>query len=240
MGTDQVLAVFAFGPVVAPRPPAPPDCGHAQPRLRRSNTVEHFGRTTTQQPTTKEATTMRRLFVTGLLTLGFMSPGAYAHSESHTAKPKKAGSTAKGSDFGRPGDPKQVTRTIRIDMDDTMHYSVDQITVRRGETIRFVAYNAGKVLHEIVLGTPQEIAEHAELMRKFPDMEHDEEYQLHVKPGTTGEMVWQFTISGEFKFACLMPGHYEAGMVGKVVVLNEEGNATQKVSRRDGAGGTGS
>jgi uncharacterized cupredoxin-like copper-binding protein len=52
--------------------------------------------------------------------------------------------------------------------------------------------------------------------RKFPNMEHDEEYRQHVQPGTSGEMIWQFTRAGEFKFACPMPGHYEAGMVGKV------------------------
>jgi uncharacterized cupredoxin-like copper-binding protein len=147
---------------------------------------------------------------------------------------------AKENDFGRPGDPKLVTRTIRIDMDDTMRYSVDKITVRQGETIRFVARNSGKVLHELVLGTPKEIAEHADLMRRFPDMEHDEEYQLHVKPGATGEMIWQFTKSGAFQFACLMPGHYEAGMVSNVVVLDEGGNTLQRVSRRDGAGQGGS
>jgi uncharacterized cupredoxin-like copper-binding protein len=63
-------------------------------------------------------------------------------------------------------------------------------------------------------------------------MEHDEEYQLHVKPGSTGEMVWEFTKSGEFEFACLMPGHYEAGMVAKLIVLNGSEPPARTASER--------
>jgi len=182
---------------------------------------------------------MKRMLVAGLLTLGFAAPGAHAHGDDHGAKSGKSGGAVEEKAFGRPGDPKRVTRTIRIDMDDTMRYSLTDISVKEGETIRFVARNRGKILHEMVLGTPTEIAEHAELMRKFPDMEHDEEYQLHVKPGATGEMVWQFTQAGEFKFACLMPGHFEAGMVGKVVVFKGGDTGTQSVSRRNGTNGAG-
>jgi uncharacterized cupredoxin-like copper-binding protein len=178
---------------------------------------------------------MKQVFLTALLALGFMSPGAHAHGDSHAPKTKKSQDSVEEKEFGRPGDPKRVTRTVRIDMDDTMHYSVGLVTVKQGETIRFLARNRGKLVHEMVLGTPADIEEHAELMRKFPDMEHDEEYQLHVQPGTTGEMVWHFTKAGEFKFACLMPGHYEAGMHGKVVVLDRKGNVAQDESRRSGS-----
>jgi len=87
----------------------------------------------------------------------------------------------------------------------------------------------GALVHEMVLGTPDDIAEHAELMRRFPNIEHDEEYQLHVQPRTTGDMVWQFNRAGVFKFACLVPGHYEAGMQGKIIVLDERGG--QRLSR---------
>ena len=58
----------------------------------------------------------------------------------------------------------------------------------------------------MVLGTPEELKEHAELMKKFPEMEHDEPHMAHVKPGKSGEIVWQFTKAGEFQFACLHPG----------------------------------
>lgn len=135
-----------------------------------------------------------------------------AHARSFDAS--KVETTA----FGQEGDPKKVTRTVRISMSDTMRFSPAQVDVEKGETIRFVVTNGGAMFHEMVLGTPEDLAKHAELMKKFPDMVHDDPNIAHVKPGTTGNMVWQFTQPGEFQFACLVPGHYEAGMVGKVVV----------------------
>ena len=69
-----------------------------------------------------------------------------------------------------------------------------------------------------VIGTKAENAKHAELMIKFPNMEHDEPYMAHVNPGKTGEIIWNFNRPGEFEFACLIAGHYQAGMVGQVVV----------------------
>jgi len=92
------------------------------------------------------------------------------------------------------------------------------VCVRRGETVRFVVKNRGKLLHEMVLGTRQDLEAHAALMKKFPGMEHDEPNMLHVAPGKTGELGWQFTNAGEFHYGCLVPGHFESGMVGKIVV----------------------
>jgi uncharacterized cupredoxin-like copper-binding protein len=149
-----------------------------------------------------------------------MSSGAFAHgNEDHVAKPRKfdAGKV-EDTTFGREGDPAKATRTIRVDMSDAMRFTPADITVKRGETVKLVASNKGQVLHEMVLGTSQELEKHAQMMKKFPGMEHDEPYMAHVKPGKSGEIVWQFTKAGEFKFACLIPGHFEAGMVGKVTV----------------------
>ncbi len=99
-----------------------------------------------------------------------------------------------------------------------MRFTPAELVIRRGETVRLIASNRGQVLHEMVLGTPQKLREHAELMRKFPGMEHEEAHMTHVKPGQNGEIVWQFDRPGEFQFACLLPGHFEAGMVGTLVV----------------------
>lgn len=120
--------------------------------------------------------------------------------------------------YGKPGDPAKVSRTIEIDMSDAMRFTPATITARKGETIRFVVRNSGKVKHEMVLGSIKELKEHAALMLKFPEMEHADPNQLSVDPGKTGEMIWQFTKAGAFDFACLQPGHFEAGMRGKVVV----------------------
>jgi uncharacterized cupredoxin-like copper-binding protein len=73
-------------------------------------------------------------------------------------------------------------------------------------------------MHEFVLGTPHSLVEHAEMMKKFPGMEHAEPYMTHVAPGKKGEIVWQFSETGEFAFGCLIPGHFDAGMKGKVIV----------------------
>jgi len=127
-------------------------------------------------------------------------------------------SKVEDTDFGREGDPGKVSRTVKVDMADTMRFTPASVVVKRGETIKFVIRNDGKVLHEMVLGTVDALKEHAALMRKFPEMEHADANMAHVKPGAKGEIVWQFTKAGDFQFACLQPGHFEAGMVGKVVV----------------------
>ena len=121
-------------------------------------------------------------------------------------------------DFGRKGDPGKATRTVQIGMADTMRYSPSELKIRRGETVKFVVRNNGKLEHEMVMGTMQELKAHAEMMKKHPGMEHEEAHMVDVKPGKTGILVWQFTKAGEFHFGCLEPGHFEAGMVGRVVV----------------------
>jgi uncharacterized cupredoxin-like copper-binding protein len=120
--------------------------------------------------------------------------------------------------FGRAGDRARATRTVQIAMSDRMRFEPAVIRVKAGETVRLVAVNRGAQPHELVLGTMEELREHAELMRKFPNMEHDDPNMVRVPPGARGEIVWQFTKPGEFSYACLMPGHFEAGMVGRVVV----------------------
>jgi uncharacterized cupredoxin-like copper-binding protein len=151
--------------------------------------------------------------------LAWTASAALAHGDAHmTKKPAYDASKVEERAFGREGDPKRVTRTIKLDMTDAFRFTPADVTVKRGETVKFVVANRGKVLHEMVLGTTEELKAHAELMKKFPDMEHADANMAHVKPGAKGEIVWQFTKAGEYQFACLIPGHFEAGMVGKVVV----------------------
>ena len=105
--------------------------------------------------------------------------------------------------LGRPGNPKKVSRTIEITMSDAMRFNPASVSIKRGETIRFLLKNEGKLKHEMVLGTIRELKEHAALMLKFPEMEHADPNQASVEPGKTGELIWQFTKSGTFDFACL-------------------------------------
>ena len=141
---------------------------------------------------------------------------ALAHQASHKghhAMPKEQ------KEWGIGGDAQAVTRTIEITMLDTMRFVPDQITVKQGETVRLTVKNAGKVMHELVIGTKQELDTHAEMMKKHPNMEHDEPYMAHVSSGKSADIIWNFNRAGQFDFACLLPGHYEAGMVGKITVL---------------------
>jgi uncharacterized cupredoxin-like copper-binding protein len=132
-----------------------------------------------------------------------------------------AGSHAGGHDdsaIGEPGKAAQVTRTVQIDMSDAMRFSPASIAVKQGETVRFVVKNSGKVKHELVLGSEKELKEHYEVMKKHPEMEHDDPNMVSLAPGKTGEVIWRFTKAGKLHFACLQPGHYEAGMKGRVNV----------------------
>jgi uncharacterized cupredoxin-like copper-binding protein len=122
---------------------------------------------------------------------------------------------------GEPGDPKKPARTIKVVMRGEakkMAFEPARITVRKGEQIRFVLENTDIDDHEFVLATVEENRKHAELMKKFPDMEHDDPNAKRLAPAAHGEILWKFTKPGAFEFACLIPGHREAGMLGKVVV----------------------
>ena len=119
---------------------------------------------------------------------------------------------------GRPGDPAKVDRTIGIEMSDDMRFTPSSIEVRTGETIRIFVKNIGRSEHEMVLGSLNELKEHAVMMRNMPDMRHSEPNMIRLRPGQRSAIVWQFTQAGTVDFACTIPGHLEAGMVGKVLV----------------------
>ncbi len=145
-----------------------------------------------------------------------------AASFSHENTPHKAKSSAvvkEQKDWGIAGDAKSVKRTITLTMGDNMRFTPDKLEIKQGETIRFVVKNQGKQLHEMVIGTKQALDAHAALMVKFPTMEHDEPYMAHVASGKSQDLIWTFNRAGEFEFACLIAGHYQAGMVGKMTVL---------------------
>ena len=139
---------------------------------------------------------------------------AFAHGDPHSKKKAEVKST----EFGQTGDPRKTTRTVNVDMSDAMRFTPAEVSLKRGDTVRFVVTNSGKQMHEMVLGTMKELQDHAALMKKHPGMEHDEPYMAHVKPGGKVEIFWRFTKAGEFHYGCLVPGHFEAGMIGKVNV----------------------
>ena len=185
---------------------------------------------------------MKRFLITAFAAM--FAAGIFAHGdEDHAASSAKAGAKADDGHahshghgdadaIGVAGQAAKVTRTVTVDMTDAMRFTPASISAKQGETIRFTVKNAGKVKHEFVLGTEKELKEHYELMKKFPEMEHSDPNMVTVAPGKTGEVVWQFTKAGKIDFACLQPGHYDAGMKGAVNVAAVKG----AVTKNDGHG----
>ena len=122
---------------------------------------------------------------------------------------------------GEPGDPKKSARIVKVSMQEDgkkMLYDPARIEIRKGEQIRFVISNDGIYNHEFMLATVAENRKHGALMKKYPEMEHEDPNAVTVAPYVTAELLWKFTKAGEFEFACLIPDHYEAGMHGRIIV----------------------
>jgi uncharacterized cupredoxin-like copper-binding protein len=140
-----------------------------------------------------------------------ISGGAYAHGE-HGARAFAA---------GEPGDPKKAFRIVEVLMTDgpgKMAYAPERIEVTKGEQIKFVLKNGGMVDHEFLIDSFANNAKHKIEMEKAPEMAHHEPNGARLSPNTTAEILWRFSKTGTFEFACLIPGHYETGMKGTLVV----------------------
>ena len=143
-----------------------------------------------------------------------------------------------GASIGEPGKPDQASRTIEIKMNDN-YYEPESVRVTAGETVRFVIKNEGQLVHEFNIGTPDMHASHQKEMMMMmqhgallPDridhermkmdmgdgntMMHNDPNSVLLEPGKSAEIVWHFAKAGELEFACNVPGHYAAGMVGKI------------------------
>jgi uncharacterized cupredoxin-like copper-binding protein len=140
---------------------------------------------------------------------------------AHNDKPHAAKTTPlrkEQKDWGIAAEPRSARRTIVVRMTDAMRFVPDVIDIELNQTVRFDIHNQGRMLHEMVIGTARELEAHAALMLKFPHMEHDEPYMAHVAAGQRGRIVWTFNRPGDFEFACLIAGHYQAGMKGRIHV----------------------
>lgn len=144
----------------------------------------------------------------------------WAHGDEHLDPNMKVDNPIKAQTkaVGQQGMPKDVSRTIEISMNDLLRFNPDSLSVQQGETIRLRITNNGKIPHEFVLGTRDEMMQHAEMMKTMPDMVHSSANIALVPPSKSTDIIWQFTQSGEFVFACLIPGHLPAGMQGKITV----------------------
>ena len=143
--------------------------------------------------------------------------------------------------FGQAAPASKATRTVEVTLQD-ISFSPKSIDVKAGETVRFVLVNKGQLLHEFNLGDAAMHAEHQKEMLQMQasgmltstgmgkmdhsamghgemgGMKHDDPNSVLVEPGKTAELTWTFTKATDLEFACNLPGHYQAGMVGKLTV----------------------
>lgn len=144
-------------------------------------------------------------------------------------------------DFGQPAAAAKATRTVEVVMGD-MSFTPKDIVIKAGETVRFVLVNKGQLLHEFNLGDAAMHARHQQEMLQMQQsgmltptgmkemdhgsmagmdhgaMQHNDPNSVLVEPGKTAELTWVFTKATSLEFACNIPGHYQAGMVGKLTV----------------------
>jgi uncharacterized cupredoxin-like copper-binding protein len=144
--------------------------------------------------------------------------------------------------IGKAGDPAKVTRTVTITMHDN-YYEPESLSIKEGETVKFVIKNAGSLVHEFSIATAamhaahrpemMMMVEHGVLAPDRIDMEaakrmqatmghgmHDEPNSKLLEPGKSAEMIWHFPNHADLEFACNVPGHYDAGMVGKIKLVH--------------------
>ncbi|CAE6914753.1 Azurin [Pseudomonas marincola] len=166
--------------------------------------------------------TFSMVAVATAISMASSAMAAQGHDDSHAMHHDMQGEHTQVNQqkpWGIAGNEALVTRTVELRMNDQMMFVPAKFDVQEGETIRVVLHNDGKVVHEYVLGTQAELDAHAAMMASNVQMEHHQPYMVHVAPGETGEMIWNFNRTGVFDFACLIAGHYQAGMVGKVNVV---------------------
>ena len=148
--------------------------------------------------------------------------------------PAMAAPDGHGFAFGHPAPAAKATRTVEVVLGD-MYFEPRNLTVKAGETVRFVVINKGQVAHEFNLGDAAMHAQHQKEMLAMATMDpasmghggmghgaggmqHDDPNMVMVEPGKQGELTWTFSQSAPIEFACNVPGHYQAGMVGKLTI----------------------
>ena len=158
-----------------------------------------------------------------------LSVGAYAagkHGGGH------------GPNIGKPGKASEVSRTIEMVLTDN-RFTPETITVKKGQTIRFKVRNDGRFVHEFNIGTTAMHASHQKEMAMMFEhgavevdkihhekmnmdmggghvMKHDDPNSVLLDPGKSADVTWKFSTDATLEFACNVPGHYEAGMMGRI------------------------
>ncbi len=142
--------------------------------------------------------------------------------------------------IGEKGDPNNIDRTINIKMYDN-YYEPSLIKIKKGETIKFIVQNLGDMVHEYNIGTKemhikhqpemQKLVEHGillvdkidkvkmkEMAKNDHSLAHAHSNSVMLEPKKTGEIIWKFSKDLNLEIACNVPGHYEVGMIGQIII----------------------
>tara|TARA_B100000029_G_C17389541_1_gene892845 strand:+ start:257 stop:763 length:507 start_codon:yes stop_codon:yes gene_type:complete len=140
--------------------------------------------------------------------------------------------------IGEKGKMAEVDKTIEIKMYDN-YFLPKTINIKRGETVKFVVYNYGELVHEFNIATKKMHLEHQKEMMKMIEhgillgdridkvkmkkvakkdhsMSHTHSNSVLLEPNKSGEIIWKFNTDVALEAACNVPGHYEAGMISKI------------------------
>jgi uncharacterized cupredoxin-like copper-binding protein len=162
------------------------------------------------------------LFIALVVILAACSNGGSSSSPRASSQSSSMGGMGNFADagFGRPGDPMSVDRTVAVELLDALAFDPSSLEVAPGQTVRFRVTNAGVIDHEFVVGDEATQVEHEAEMGSEGSMQMSEPNMLTLKPGETRSMVWRFTEPGIVLYGCHIPGHYPAGMVGTIMVMD--------------------
>ena len=140
--------------------------------------------------------------------------------------------------IGEKGKLSEVNRTIEIKMYDN-YYEPKEINIKKGETIKFIVYNYGELVHEFNIATKDmhikhqpemmKMVEHQilladkidkkkmkEMAKKDHSMAHSHSNSVLLEPNQSAELIWKFSTDINLEAACNVPGHYQSGMVAKI------------------------
>ena len=140
--------------------------------------------------------------------------------------------------IGEKGKLSEVNRTIEIKMYDN-YYEPKEISIKKGETIKFIVYNYGELVHEFNIATKEmhikhqpemmKMVEHQilladkidkkkmkEMAKKDHSMGHSHSNSVLLEPNQSAELIWKFSTDINLEAACNVPGHYQSGMVAKI------------------------
>lgn len=171
------------------------------------------------------------LLAVGLMVLATSAAAAgenghtHEHGNGHGSAMNSQEGHGNGGDhsfaFGASASPSEADRTVEVEANDQMEFVPEEISVKKGETVRFVVKNVGRVQHSFTLATPDEQQQHEKAMEGMPmdrmasHMDGDPNGVV-VQSGETETLTWRFTQAVSVEFACHIPGHYDAGMAGRI------------------------